>query len=108
MSVWEKKKKAILFTSKMEQIGSSRHGAAEMNPTRNHEVAASTPGLTQWVKNVVLPWAVCGIHGRRGSDLMWLWLAAVALIGPLTWEPPYAADMVLKSKKKKKKKKKKD
>ena len=41
-----------------------------------------------------------GVGHRCGSDLMlsWLWyrLAAVALIGPLTWEPPYAVDVALK------------
>ena len=25
-----------------------------MNPTRNHEVVGSIPGLTQWVKDLVL------------------------------------------------------
>ena len=30
---------------------SSCHGAAETNPTRNHEVTGSIPGLTQWVKD---------------------------------------------------------
>ena len=25
------------------------------NPTRNHEVVGSIPGLTQWVKDMVLP-----------------------------------------------------
>ena len=38
--------------------------------------------------------------------LLWLWLslAAVAPIGPLAWEPPYAVGAALKKKKKKKKK----
>ena len=35
---------------------------------------------------------------------LWCWLAAVALIRPLAWEPPYAAGAALKSKKKKEKK----
>ena len=33
---------------------SSHRGTVEMNPTRNHEVAGSIPGLTQWVKDPVL------------------------------------------------------
>ena len=49
----------------------------------------------------------CGVGCRCGSDLtlLWLWYrpAAVALIGPLAWEPAYASGAALKIKKKKKK-----
>ena len=39
---------------KITQPRSSPRGTAETNPTRNHEVVGSIPGLTQWVKNPVL------------------------------------------------------
>ena len=38
-----------------EKDRSSSCGAAETNPTRNHEVASLIPGLAQWVKYLVLP-----------------------------------------------------
>ena len=45
----------------------------------------------------------CGVGLRCSLDavLLWLWyrLAAVALIQPLTWEPPYAKGVALKDKK---------
>ena len=50
----------------------------------------------------------CDVGRRHGSDptLLWLWcrLAAVALLGPLARELPYAMGAALKSKKRKKRK----
>ena len=49
----------------------------------------------------------CDVGHRHGLDpaLLWLWHrpAAAAPIGPLAWEPPYAASVALKRQKKKKK-----
>ena len=39
-------------------FGSSRRGKVERNPTRSHEFAGLLPGLTQWVKDLALLWAV--------------------------------------------------
>ena len=52
------------------------------NPTKNHEVACSIPGLTQWVND---------------PALLWLWHRpeATALIKPLAWEPPYTMGVAL-------------
>ena len=36
-------------------LGSFHHGTAEMNPTRNDEVADSIPGLAQWFGDLALP-----------------------------------------------------
>ena len=59
------------------------------NPTRNHEVMDSIPGLAQWVKD---------------PTLLWLWHrpAATAPIRALAWEPPYATGVALEKAKKKK------
>ena len=49
----------------------------------------------------------CGAGRRLGSDLallwLWPWPAAVALIRPLAWEPPYVLSVALKSQKQKQK-----
>ena len=70
---------AFLYTSneilEKEFKWNSHHGTVETNPTRNHEVVGSIPGLAQWVKDLVLLW-------------LWHRLAATAWIKPLSWEPP--------------------
>ena len=49
----------------------------------------------------------CGVGHRHGLDLAWLWHSpvAIALIGPLAWESPYATGVALEKGKKTKKKK---
>ena len=41
--------------SRRYYLGSSYCSTAIKNPTSNHEVVGSFPGLTQWVKDPVLP-----------------------------------------------------
>ena len=77
------------------------------NPTGNHEVVGSIPGLAQWVKRSGVA-VSCGVGCRRGLDptLLWLWcrLVATAPIRPLAWETPYAMGAAQEIAKKKKKK----
>ena len=74
---------AVFLGASRSQQGSSHRGAVERNPTRNHEVVGSIPGLAQWLKDLALLW-------------LWYRLAAVTLTKPLAWEPPYPMGVALK------------
>ena len=54
MSAWSMQV-SLQLTLEKYVCWSSCCGAVEMNLTRNHEVVGSTPGLTQWVRDLVLP-----------------------------------------------------
>ena len=59
MLVWNKSLRNLTSIYSIIPIDwSSRHGAAETNPTWNHEVVGPIPGLAQLVKDLLLPWAV--------------------------------------------------
>ena len=76
---------------------------AQRKRTRLASTRRQVRSLACWEgggSGVAVSW---GVGGRRGLHLAWLWLwwrpAAVALIGPLAWEPPYAAGAALKDQK---------
>ena len=50
-----KQKVSVTVCLRNTEFRSSRGGSVEMNPTRNHEVVGLILGLTQWIKDLVLP-----------------------------------------------------
>ena len=43
-------------------------------------MAGSILGLAQWVQDLALLWAVCGVGHRHGLDLALLWHGPVAIV----------------------------
>ena len=82
-------------------LGSSPCGTGEMNPTSTREDTVQFLPLLSGLGIQCCHELWC----RCCSDptLLWLWhrLAAVSLIRPLAWDPPYAMGVALKSQKKK-------
>ena len=80
---------------------SSHYGSAVMNTTSIHEDMDLIPGLTQWVKDLVLLWDVVWV-----ADEAWILRCCscgigwqfVALIQPLASDLPYAMGVALKKK----------
>ena len=71
-----------------------------MKPTGIQEDAGWIPGLDKWVGDWRCGGLWCCLHTCLGSELLWLWLAAVVLIRPLAWELPYADEKKKERKKK--------
>ena len=98
-----------MFSPTFGILESSRRGSAETNLTGIQEGTGLIPGLSQWVKDLALPWAVVQV-----ADVAWIMHCCGSGIGLQPqlqqdpWELTYAAGMALKRPKKKKKKKEKN
>ena len=92
---------SMRFSVKLFKYPSSCRDAEERNPTMNHEVAGSIPGLLSGLRIWCCRELWCRSNTWLRSWLLWLWCrpAATALIRPLAWEPPHAAGVALKKQK---------
>ena len=77
----------------------------ERNTISIHEDVGSIPGSVGQESGITVSYGVGYRCGLDPTLLLWLWSrpAAVAPIGPVVWDLPYATVVALKRKKKKKK-----
>ena len=104
----EKRIKIIKKKKKRERenFWSSCCGSVVTNPTSTHDAEGSLPDLPQWVKDLVLPWAVVwsdpcciAVVWSDPCCIAVAWAGSCSSIRPLAWELPYASGAALKKKK---------
>ena len=90
-----------VLPQKDKNYRASHCSSMEENPTHIHKDMGLIPGLTQWVKDRVLPFAMVSVTDAAQISC-WCGCgvgAATAWIRPLVWELPCATSAAIKKKK---------
>ena len=98
MGVWQLNEIMPFLFFLSQWTWSSRRGTAQTKPTRNNEVVISILGLLSGLRIQCCHELWGRLQMQLGShvDVAVARLAAIALIRPLVWEPPYAMSVALK------------